>query len=63
MNTPYITKDEFVAILIAAGITEAQRTELHRVFEQRHPRQHQAFLEALGIAPDKAAQLRQASVR
>lgn len=63
MNTPYITKDEFVAILVAAGINEAQRAEIHRLFEQRHPRQHQAFLESLGIAPDKIAQLRQASAR
>jgi len=44
-----ITKDQFVAVLNAAGITDAQKHRLHAVFEARHPQAHEAFLQWLGI--------------
>ena len=46
-----ITKDQFVALLEGAGITDAQKRKLHALFEQQHPEAHQGFLEYLGIPP------------
>lgn len=49
-NEPsFVNKDQFVAVLREAGITDAQMESLHRVFERRFPEQHEAFLGALGV--------------
>ena len=40
------------------GLTEAQMRQWHILFEQRHPAQHQAFLEWLQIQPAEIAQIR-----
>lgn len=40
------------------GLTEAQMRQWHALFEQRHPAQHQAFLEWLQIQPQEIAQIR-----
>lgn len=53
-----VTKEQFVAVLRDAGITEAQMQSLHRLFETRHPDQHQAFLEHLGIDAEKIRKIR-----
>jgi hypothetical protein len=48
-----ITKDQFVAVLDSAGITEEQKKRLHSRFEHEHPEAHQGFLEYLGVpAPE-----------
>ena len=44
-----ITKDQFVALLNEAGVTDAQKPTLHARFEARFPEQHRAFLEYLGV--------------
>ncbi|HVU25018.1 MAG TPA: hypothetical protein VHE13_12905 [Opitutus sp.] len=56
-----ITKDQFVALLDGAGITDAQKHRLHALFEQHHPDGHQHFLAYLGIPPDGIAKIRQQS--
>jgi hypothetical protein len=56
-----ITKDQFVAILNESGVTDAQKERLHRLFEQRHPEAHQAFLEWLGIPADQVRAIREHS--
>ena len=56
-----ITKDQFVALLNEAGITDAQKQRLHALFESRHPEQHQAFLEYLGLPATAVSEIRQHS--
>lgn len=54
-----ITKDQFSALLTEAGVTDAQKTRLHALFEQRHPEAHQKFLEFLGVSPAEVRQIRE----
>lgn len=56
-----LTKDQFVAVLEAAGINAAQREKLHREFERRHPAAHEQFLAWLGIPAAEAARIREHS--
>ncbi|HUL53344.1 MAG TPA: hypothetical protein VLT83_08050 [Opitutaceae bacterium] len=56
-----ITKDQFVALLDEAGITDAQKHRLHALFEARHPEGHQAFLQWLGIPADTIRAIREKS--
>jgi len=56
-----ITKDQFVAILDGAGITDAQKQKLHALFEARHPEAHEAFLKWLGLGPDAIKGIREKS--
>ncbi len=56
-----ITKSQFVALLDAAGITDAQKRAFHAAFEQQHPEAHESFLASLGIAPPEIAQIRAGS--
>jgi len=58
---PTITKDQFVAVLNDAGITEEQRRQLHVAFEKRHPQAHQAFLEWLGLPAEAVRHIREHS--
>ncbi|PTX98912.1 hypothetical protein [Opitutus sp. ER46] len=57
-HATFVTKDQFVALLRDSGVSEAQMDKLHRLFEQRHPEAHQAFLEALQIDAETAAKIR-----
>ncbi len=61
MNTKptFVTKDQFVAILRDSGITDAQMQSLHRLFEERHPEAHEAFLRALQLDDDTGRLIRQ----
>ncbi len=56
-----ITKDQFVAVLNDAGITEEQKHKLHAAFERRQPEAHQAFLEWLGLPAEAVRQIREHS--
>lgn len=60
-NPSFVTKDQFVAILRDSGIIEAQMQSLHRLFEQRHPAQHEQFLIALGLDAATVLQVRERS--
>lgn len=56
-----MTKTAWVEMFREVGLTEAQMQQWHKVFEQRHPEEHQAFLEWLQITPTEIAQIRQFS--
>ena len=58
-----ITKDQFVAVLDGAGITNEQKHRLHALFEQRHPEEHQSFLEYLGLPATAVREIRERSRR
>jgi hypothetical protein len=56
-----LTKDQFVALLNEAGITDAQKHRLHALFEARHPLAHEAFLRWLGLPADAIRAIREKS--
>jgi hypothetical protein len=60
-NPAFATKDQFVALLRDSGITDAQMRSLHRLFEQRHPAGHEAFLRALHLDEAAVQEIRQKS--
>ena len=53
-----ITKDQFVAVLNDAGITDEQKHRLHAVFEARHPEAHESFLQWLALPADEVRSIR-----
>ncbi|MBP6864052.1 MAG: hypothetical protein KBC32_02160 [Candidatus Didemnitutus sp.] len=55
----HLTKDQFVAVLEAAGIDAARRAALHREFERQQPSAHERFLAWLGIPGDEIARIRE----
>jgi DNA-binding transcriptional MerR regulator len=54
-----ITKDKFVSIMRAAGLTEDAMRQFHREFEKAAPKEHQEFLEFLHIPADDIARIRE----
>ncbi len=53
-----MTKTRWVAMLAAAGFTEADMSRWHREFEASDPETHEAFLRALGISQEEADRIR-----
>lgn len=56
-----ITKDQFVAVLEAAGIDAGQREQFHREFERQQPAAHERFLAWLGLPAGETARIREHS--
>ena len=56
-----ITKDQFVAVLNEAGITDEQKHRLHAIFEARHPEAHESFLQWLSLPADAVRTIREKS--
>jgi hypothetical protein len=56
-----ITKDQFVALLTEAGVSDSQKQRLHALFEKRHPDAHQGFLEFLGLPAQSVLGIRERS--
>jgi len=56
-----ITKDQFVAMLDEAGVTDAQKQRLHALFERKYPEAHQGFLEYLGVPAVQIREIREHS--
>jgi len=54
-----ITKEMWIAVMKAAGFTEADMQRWHREFERAAPEEHQEFLEFLHIRPDEIATIRE----
>lgn len=54
----HLTKDQFVAVLEAAGINAAQREKFHSAFERLQPEGHQQFLAWLGLPAEAIAKIR-----
>jgi DNA-binding transcriptional MerR regulator len=57
-GTRALTKEAWVALLRATGLTERDMDRWHQEFEHRAPEAHHDFLESLGIGPDEVAQIR-----
>lgn len=53
-----MTKEQWVALLAAAGLDEAAMTHWHALFEASAPEAHQDFLESLGIPGAEIATIR-----
>lgn len=53
-----VTVEEWVERFRACGMDEAAMQKWHRLFEAENPQGHQAFLEWLGLPPQRIAQVR-----
>jgi hypothetical protein len=56
-----ITKQKWISIMRAAGITDAQMHQWHAEFERSAPEEHQEFLEYLHLAPEEISSIRAGS--
>ncbi len=56
-----ITVSDWVAMFREIGLDEAQMHKWHKLFEARHPADHQRFLEWLGLKPDEIDRIRSES--
>lgn len=56
----HITIDEWIALFRETGLDATQMQRWHRLFEQRHPEGHRAFLEWLGLDAARVEQIRAA---
>ncbi len=56
-----INVDDWVAMFRDIGLDHAQREKWHKLFEARHPADHQRFLEWLGLKPDEIDRIRASS--
>ena len=54
-----ITKNRWVEIMCAAGLSDDDRHNWHRQFERLEPDAHQEFLESLGIDSDEIQRIRE----
>jgi DNA-binding transcriptional MerR regulator len=57
-RTDMMTKERWVTIMRAAGLSEDDMRRWHREFEKAAPAEHQEFLEYLNIATDEIAAIR-----
>jgi DNA-binding transcriptional MerR regulator len=58
-RTSEMTKDKWVAILRAAGMTEEDMRRWHKEFEKQAPEDHQEFLEYLKIPAEEISHIRE----
>ena len=53
-----VTKERWVEIMRAAGLSEEEMLNWHRNFEKMEPEEHRKFLESLGIPADEVERIR-----
>ena len=53
-----VTVEEWVRRFRAVGLDDAAMKRWHEMFEQENPEGHQAFLEWLGLPPERIAEVR-----
>ncbi len=53
-----MTKDQWIALFETIGLDADAMRRWHQCFEERHPDQHQAFLEWLGIPAPEIRRIR-----
>lgn len=58
MTQVTLTKDQWISLFEAIGLDTETMQRWHQVFETRHPEQHQAFLEWLGIPREEIRRIR-----
>lgn len=56
------SKADWVALLRAAGFSDADMQRWHEDFERADPDGHARFLQSIGLAPDEAGEVRRRSV-
>lgn len=56
-----VSKEQWVAMLASAGMSEDEMRKWHSEFERNFPEAHQDFLESLGIAEEEIAMIRKLS--
>jgi hypothetical protein len=61
MSPTTVSVDQWVDMFRAIGLKDEDMHAWHREFERRHPDGHQGFLEWLGLAPDRIAEIRKSS--
>lgn len=61
MATTAMTKSQWIELFRELGLDDANMLQWHRLFEQRYPAQHQAFLQWLQIPTEEIEQIRQHS--
>lgn len=61
MPTTAMTKSQWIELFRELGLDDATMLQWHRLFEQRYPAQHQAFLQWLQIPTEEIEQIRQHS--
>ncbi len=62
-KTRIMTKESWVALLKAVGMSEVDRGLWHREFERLSPEAHQDFLESLGLPESEIRRIRQRSAQ
>ncbi|MEW7974801.1 MAG: MerR family transcriptional regulator [Candidatus Thiodiazotropha endolucinida] len=58
-KTRLVTKEQWVAMLSAAGLNDEGMRNWHIEFEKSSPEAHQDFLESIGIESDEIASIRE----
>lgn len=58
METKMVTKQRWVEIMKASGFSESDMINWHQNFEKMEPKEHQKFLESLGISADEIKKIR-----
>lgn len=61
MATTAMTKSQWIELFRELGLDDSTMLQWHRLFEQRYPAQHQAFLQWLQIPTEEIEQIRQHS--
>ena len=54
-----VTKDKWITIMKAAGLSDQDMMNWHRTFEKMEPLEHQKFLESLGVNSEEIIKIRQ----
>ena len=57
----HITKADWVALYRDIGLDERKMKQWHKLFEARHPEEHQRFLEWLGLPANEIDEIRTVS--
>lgn len=58
MSESRVNVEQWVEMFRSIGLKEADMQRWHALFEQRHPDEHQGFLEWLGLEPERIAKIR-----
>jgi hypothetical protein len=59
--TKQVNVNDWVAMFREIGLDQAQMEKWHKLFEAKHPADHQRFLEWLGLKPDEIDRIRSKS--
>lgn len=61
LENDMLTKERWVDIMRASGMSDEDMTNWHRQFEKMEPQAHQEFLESLNISPEEIQKIREHS--